>query len=151
MAFKSTKPAETAEAKQYDNTNRGSLFEPKSASHPATYTGQGNVGGKDYYLALYRLSGTSASGLLELRTADKDNAKLVCNVVLWKPKSDTAKSVLSGKFLIGDKSYRANLFRYTGESSLKMTVSFLEDTEEATAAKPKAPATDEIDPSDIPF
>lgn len=88
-----------AAKQQYNNTNRGALFVPRSEKAPCNLSGSGNVVGKDVRLDLFKTDGQRCKALLLLKDKE-DLSHIVAAVPLYE--NNNGKAVMYGSFQFGE-------------------------------------------------
>lgn len=79
---------------EFDNTNKGSLFYPRSEKAPCDLSGSANIEGYDFYVDLFRASGERCKAVLVLKATEDTNKQIV--VALFA--STKGKAIMYGAF-----------------------------------------------------
>lgn len=129
-----------ADNKQYDNTNRFSLWSRDKG--PVTFSGFINVSGSDYNIKLLRLAKESARAFVLIE--DKESYAPVGGGYLYDSKFDDV--FLSGKITVGLSEFYLNMYKNDkgGEKSPVFSGKIKSATEK-TSTKSSAPAQEDSD------
>ena len=127
--------------KQYDNTNRFSLWSRDKG--PVTFSGVVNVNGQDYNLKLLRLAKESAKAYIIVE--DKETYLPVGAGPLYDSKFDDI--FLSGKISVGGSEFYLNMYKNSKGGEKSPTFSGKVKPADG-AKKSSAPETEEDDTDD---
>jgi hypothetical protein len=125
--------------KQYDNTNRFSLWARDKG--PVTFSGFADINGTEYNLKLHRLAKESAKAMVLFE--DKESYSPVGNGYLYDSKFEDI--FLSGKVTVGGKDFYLNMYKNDKGGEKSPTFSGKLKPVDGSTSKKSAPAQEEDD------
>jgi hypothetical protein len=128
-----------ADNKQYDNTNRFSLWARDKG--PVTFSGFINVNGSDYNIKLLRLAKEPARAFVLIE--DKESYAPVGGGYLYDSKFDDV--FLSGKITVGLSDFYLNMYKNDKGGEKSPTFSGKLKAADGSTSKKSAPAQEEDD------